>query len=345
MFPAFPPLVFEPLFRSYLWGGRNLATKLQKNLPAEGIWAESWEIVDHPQGQSIVESGPWQGWSLGQLVQEHPTAILGNRYNSSIRSALPAEAISRFPLLLKYLDCQNVLSVQVHPDDAYGSQMKVPDLGKTEAWYIIDAQPGSVLYAGLKEGVSRTDLEQAIRFGKTQDCLHVLSPSPGDCIFIPAGTVHALGAGLVVAEIQQASDCTFRLYDWDRVDASGSSRPLHIEQALEVIDFDRGPVDPIRTDSIGIDRIETLVQCDKFRLMRLSKPQSYELDLSTCNVIAVPQGTASLETPHGQIELRMGQSALVPHACGQAKVTLSSDSTVLVAEPVSASVPPEGGSQ
>jgi mannose-6-phosphate isomerase len=256
---------------------------------------------------------------------------------------LPAEAISRFPLLLKYLDCQNVLSVQVHPDDAYGSQMKTPDLGKTEAWYIIDAQPGSLLYAGLKQGVSRTDLEQAIRLGRTQDCLHVLSPSPGDCIFIPAGTVHALGAGLVVAEIQQASDCTFRLYDWDRVDASGSSRPLHIQQALEVIDFDRGPVDPIKPVSAGVAMGEKLVHCDKFRLTRLSKPESYELDLSTCNVIAVPRGTATLDTNHGQIELRIGQSALIPHACGQAKLTLGSDTTVLVAEPALGSEPSLGG--
>lgn len=337
MFQAFPPLVFAPLFRSYLWGGRRLATKLGKNLPAEGIWAESWEIVDHPQGQSIVQAGPWQGWSLGQLVQEHPVAILGSRSYSSIGSARPAEAISRFPLLLKYLDCQNVLSVQVHPDDAYGSQMRTPDLGKTEAWYIIDAQPGSLLYAGLKDGVSQADLAQAIRAGKTEDCLHALRPSPGDCIFIPAGTVHALGAGLVVAEIQQASDCTFRLYDWDRVDASGSPRPLHIEQALEVIDFDRGPVDPILPVSRGVGLGEKLVDCDKFRLTRLSQSASYELDLSTCQIVAVPQGTATLETDHGQIELLTGQSALVPHACGQAKLTVGCDTTVLAAQPVFAS--------
>ena len=189
----FPPLRFQPIFRSYLWGGRNLESELKKPLPSEGIWAESWEIVDHPQAQSIVSDGPWTQWSLGELVKQHRHSILGPSANH------PA----RFPLLLKYLDCQNVLSVQVHPDDAYGATLPTPDLGKTEAWVILATNPGAKLYAGLKSGVTKSILRDAIDKGTTESCLHVINPQPGDCIFIPAGTVHALGAGLLVAEIQQ----------------------------------------------------------------------------------------------------------------------------------------------
>lgn len=333
MFPAFPPLVFEPLFRSYLWGGRGLATKLRKNLPAEGIWAESWEIVDHPQGQSVVASGPWQGWTLGRLLTEHRQAILGERAPAPAGSPALAAQIARFPLLLKYLDCQNVLSVQVHPDDAYGLKMTTPDLGKTEAWYIIDAQPGSLLYAGLKKDVSREELALAIRDGKTEDCLHAIEPQAGDCVFIPAGTVHALGSGLLVAEIQQASDCTFRLFDWNRVDNAGNPRPLHIDQALEVIDFQRGPVGCVTPRPLENPGACELVDCDKFRLTRFNQNGSYPLELSTCCIVAVPHGTANIQTLFGQVELTAGQSALIPQACQKADLILESDSIVLVAEP------------
>ena len=340
MFPAFPPLVFEPLYRSYLWGGRRLATKLGKNLPAEGIWAESWEIVDHPQGQSVVASGPWQGLSLGRLIDEYRQDILGSDFPLPTGDHQLPNNLSRFPLLLKYLDCQNVLSVQVHPDDTYGMQMSTPDLGKTEAWYIIDAQPDSVLYAGLKEGVTRESLAQAIRMGRTEDCLHAIRPAAGDCIFIPAGTVHALGAGLLVAEVQQASDCTFRLYDWNRVDATGAARPLHIEQALEVIDFERGPVGQVTPQPFADSSARELVACDKFRLVSLGESSTHLLELPTCKIVAVPQGTAAIATEFGEVHLSAGQSALVPHACREAKVVVASDSVVLVAEPIRATSNP-----
>ena len=338
MFPAFPPLVFEPLYRSYLWGGRRLASKLRKNLPVEGIWAESWEIVDHPQGQSVVKNGDWQGWTLGRLLSEHREAILSPESQVNLEGSEGRPHVSRFPLLLKYLDCQNVLSVQVHPDDAYGLQMASPDLGKTEAWYIIDAEPGSVLYAGLKPNVSRKDLADAIQAGKTEECLHAIYPKAGDCIFIPAGTVHALGAGLLVAEIQQASDCTFRLYDWNRVDVAGKSRPLHIDQALEVIDFEQGAIERVSARQVPDRNTQELVDCDKFRLVRFDRPSRYALDLPTCRIVTVPKGTATIETSHGSIELRAGDSALSPQACAQASLVVGPDTTVLAAEPVFGSV-------
>jgi mannose-6-phosphate isomerase len=334
VFQEFPPLRFHPIFRSYLWGGRRLATDLNKNLPEEGIWAESWEIVDHPQAQSLVAEGPWQDWSLGKLMETYPASIVGP--NATI---VQDSKSLRFPLLLKYLDCQNVLSVQVHPDDAYGATLSSPDLGKTEAWVILARSPGARVYAGLRPGITKQTLREAIATGRTEECLHSFEPCVGDCIFIPAGTVHALGAGLLVAEIQQASDCTFRLFDWNRVDQDGKPRPLHIEQALEVIDFERGPVQPIRfsTDRIstsedGADvESEVLVRCDKFCLERFRQPGLIRFAPGTFRIVTVPHGAARLESALGAIDLAKGESALIPFSCSSTSLVVQQDSSVLVA--------------
>jgi mannose-6-phosphate isomerase len=334
LFQEFPPLRFQPIFRSYLWGGRRLATDLHKNLPEEGIWAESWEIVDHHQAQSIVAEGPWRDWSLGKLMETFPASLIGPNAN-------PVENAKsqRFPLLLKYLDCQNVLSVQVHPDDAYGATLSTPDLGKTEAWVILACSPGARVYAGLRPGVTKQLLREAIATGRTQECLHSFEPRVGDCIFIPAGTVHALGAGLLVAEIQQASDCTFRLFDWNRVDQDGKPRPLHIEQALDVIDFERGPVEPIRSSTDEIATMENgaevasevLVRCDKFCLERFGQPGTNRFAPGTFRIVTVPHGAARLESDLGTIELATGESALIPFSCPSTSLVVQHDSTALVA--------------
>jgi mannose-6-phosphate isomerase len=334
LFQEFPPLRFQPIFRSYLWGGRRLATDLHKNLPKEGIWAESWEIVDHPQAQSIVAEGPWRDWSLGKLMENFPESLIGPDAND------PQNAKSRrFPLLLKYLDCQNVLSVQVHPDDAYGATLASPDLGKTEAWVILACSPGARVYAGLKRGITKKILRESIELGRTEECLHSIEPRVGDCIYIPAGTVHALGAGLLVAEIQQASDCTFRLFDWNRVDQDGKPRPLHIEAALDVIDFERGPVDPIRPSADGIAAsdapgeapFEVLVRCDKFCLERFPQAGTFRFSPGTFRIVTVPKGSARLESDLGSIELATGESAFIPFSCPSTSLIVQQGSIVLVA--------------
>lgn len=322
MFPPDQPLRFQPLFRSYIWGGNRLSKSLGKKLPDDGIWAESWEIVDHREGESVVDSGPFEGWTLRKLIQHFPIEILGEN--------TPNE---RFPLLLKYLDCQRVLSVQVHPNDAYGAQMPQPDRGKTEAWYVIEAEPDSVLYAGLKPGVGRSDLENAIASGKTEECLHVLRPQVGDCVFIPAGTVHALGAGLVVAEIQQASDCTFRLYDWNRVDKDGQPRPLHVQQALQVIDFESGPVHFAPRTSTPTPNECLLVACDKFRLMESRSTQPTKLPTNDFAIVTIPRGVAQIQTETSTINLSRGDSILIPAACATANMQLGEDSIALIATP------------
>ncbi len=315
------PLVFAPIFRSYLWGGDNLQKILHKSLPDSGIWAESWEIVDHGADQSVVTSGEFKGSTLHQLIEQYRDSLLGRRSNS----AYPA-----FPLLLKYLDCNNVLSVQVHPDDAYALKMNPPDLGKTEAWYIVDAKPNSVLYAGLKKGVSKAMLEDAVSKGTTEACLHTVHPRAGDCIFIPAGTVHALGSGLIVAEIQQASDTTFRLFDWNRVDANGKSRPLHIEQALDVIDFERGPVGLIRQSS-SVQSRTNLVTCDKFVLDRLAAGEHQVMLNDSFAIVTVPEGSAEIQSGGGSLHLTQGQTTLLPASIERVNLVVHDAATVLLA--------------
>ena len=315
------PLRFEPVFRSYLWGGQRLRDHLNKAVPAEDIWAESWEVVDHGKDQSLVAEGPWQGWSLGKLIQEFPKEILGEGYVGN-----------GFPLLLKYLDCNRVLSVQVHPDDRYAQQMPTPDLGKTEAWYVIQAEPGSKIYAGLKPGVTKSELANSLEKGLVEPLLHVLYPQAGDCVFIPAGTVHALGEGLLVAEIQQASDTTFRLFDWNRVGPDGLPRPLHIRESLEVIQFDMPTVEFCSTKKDARTGIELLVSCDKFVLERVEGKRMVDIpNDNRFRLVTIPQGTASLLTDSVPFHLTKGQSALLPACRGSTQLDLSDDSTVLLA--------------
>jgi mannose-6-phosphate isomerase len=314
------PLIFAPLFRSYIWGGTRLKSVLHKPVPDDGIWAESWEIVDHGKDQSIVSEGEWAGRSLRELIELHPEAMLGNGASST----------SGFPLLLKYLDCQRVLSVQVHPDDTYAKKMTPPDLGKTEAWYVIDATADALLYAGLKPSVTSGDLKQAVERGESDQCLHSFHPKPGDCVFIPAGTLHALGAGLIVAEIQQASDTTFRLFDWNRVDKDGQPRTLHIAQALDVTDFARGPVDAVKLTSSELEGQRLLVDCDKFRLFEIHSSTAIAQD-GQFKIVTVVKGGCELQWTNGKRSLSLGQTALLPAACQPVQLQVQLGSTVLMA--------------
>lgn len=303
------PLLTRPVFQDYIWGGRRLGTELGKEIPDDGQWAESWEVVDHAQQQSVIANGHLAGQELGQIAKAHAGWLLGD------------EKLTQVPLLLKYLDCNRVLSVQVHPDDTYAQAMAVPDLGKTEAWYILAAEPGAKLYAGLNAGVGPAELSAALATGSVEECLHVIEPTAGDCVFIPAGTVHALGAGLLVAEIQQASNTTFRLFDWKRLGNDGQPRPLHIEQSLEVIDFDDGPrqlQQPVRIDEYR----ENLVTCDKFVLDRVSgSGGSIPLqNAGHMHFVTSPASAVTLSWAGGQQELSKGQSAILPAAMPEASL-------------------------
>ena len=191
-----------------------MQTVLGKPIGPGDDYAESWEVADHGADQSIVDFGPLAGTTLGELVLGRGDELVGPKGTVPYPQA-------RFPLLVKFLDAKQVLSVQVHPNDEQAAKQTPPDLGKTEAWVMLATEPGSKIYAGLRPGVDRAQLEAAIRDGTCERLLHSFEPKPGDCVFIPAGTVHAIGQGLLVAEIQQSSDTTFRLFDWNRTGADG----------------------------------------------------------------------------------------------------------------------------
>jgi mannose-6-phosphate isomerase len=230
------PLRFKPIFKPAIWGGRRLADMFP-GAPAEGPIGEAWVLSDQGDDVSVVADGPLQGTTLRELMRDRREELLGP-------SLVHHET---FPLLLKIIDARENLSVQVHPNDKLAQSLAGVPRGKTEAWVVLHAELGSRIYAGLKEGVDRPRLERAIADGTVADCLHSFEPTVGDCVYLPAGTVHALGGGITVFEVQQTSDTTYRLFDWNRVDKkTGEARQLHISEALECIRYRGGPVGPTK---------------------------------------------------------------------------------------------------
>ena len=219
------PLIFRSLPKERIWGGRKLETGWGKTLPDGVPVGESWEISDRPEGQSVVAEGPWAGTSLRELMELHGTALMGR----------PVAQGERFPWLIKILDCRDDLSLQVHPPAA-----KAPALGgepKTEMWYFADADPGAQIYVGFRGGVTREEFVRRLDDGSVAECFHRHPIRSGDAMFLPSGRAHALGAGNLVFEIQQNSDTTYRVFDWNRTGLDGKPRELHREPALESIDF------------------------------------------------------------------------------------------------------------
>ena len=255
------PLRFEPFFRPMIWGGRRIARFLGKNLPTLEAYGESWEVSDHVLHASRLTTASHFGVTLRQLMMQRRLEMLG----------AAADRFVAFPWLIKILDANDWLSVQVHPDAIAVQKLWPGESAKTEAWYVLDADPTSRIYAGLKPGIGPQQLHTALKDGAVTDCLHSFTPLTGDCVFIPAGTVHALGGGVLIAEIQQTSDATFRLFDWNRLDAKGRPRALHVEESFASIHWDQGPIEPIR----ATDHRRPLVSCQYFELERLQSSASF----------------------------------------------------------------------
>jgi mannose-6-phosphate isomerase len=218
------PLIFRPIFMERIWGGRQLESKFGKSLPPKAQIGESWEIVDRPEAQSVVAWGPLKDETLHELWTEHREPIFGNVPDAP-----------RFPLLIKLLDAHEKLSLQVHPPEMVASIVRGEP--KTEFWYVAAADTGAELFLGFREPITRDRFEKALRNGTAADHVHKIRVKPGDTAFLPAGRFHGLGAGNLLIEIQQNSDTTYRVFDWNRVDDKGKPRQLHIEQALQCIDF------------------------------------------------------------------------------------------------------------
>lgn len=260
------PLRLDPIFQYRLWGGRRLANLLNARLPA-GPVGEAWILSDRDDHASHVTNGAFKGQTIQELLKQFPEQMMGKL----------EEDFPRFPLLLKFLDARQMLSVQVHPSDTQTDLLPAGETGKTEAWVVLEAGPEGRICAGLKAGTTAEQLVAAISNNSVADHLRCLNPKPGDAVFIPAGTVHTLG-DVVVFEVQQNSDVTFRLYDWDRVDAeTGHRRALQVDEALASIDFGEsaaGLVTPM-LEATGYVRRERLFQCDLFHVWRLRGQSSF----------------------------------------------------------------------
>ncbi len=301
------PFFFRPIFKERIWGGRNLERLYKKELPAKIPIGESWEISDRSGDESVIANGPLAGNTIGWLMTNHREDLLG--------SAKPAPS-GRFPLLIKILDAQEKLSLQVHPPAAKATQLGGEP--KTEMWYIADAAADADLFVGLKLGTTRTEFEKRIQDGTVAECFPRVPVKKDDAMFLPSGRVHAIGAGNVIFEIQQNSDTTYRVFDWNRVDAEGKPRELHVEKSLASIDFYDFEPPLVSSEFIehnGISRRELtrdpLFSVDCFKI---DAGKKIDFPTGTMQIVGVLEGELSIETDKTNLVLRAGQFCLIP-AC------------------------------
>ena len=327
------PFTFKPIFKERVWGGRRLETLFNKALPPGQPIGESWEISDRPDDASVIANGPLAGHDLHWLMQHHERDLLG---------AARSQA-GRFPLLIKILDALDTLSLQVHPPAA-----KAAALGgepKTEMWFLADAAPEACLHVGLRRGVTRADFERRVGDGTVAECFHRLPVCAGDAMFLPSGRVHAIGAGCVIFEIQQNSDTTYRVFDWNRFGLDGRPRATHVQESLASIDFEdfEPALLPHSAVSEQAARVRPLVQYPLFRVEHISLPGGQTLDLAGDRAViigllkgrlAIRSAAAQVATlPGSAVELTPGGFALVPAVALPTRLAAVEDSAFLRALP------------
>lgn len=304
------PITFTPLYMQRVWGGRELERVYGRQLPDKTQpYGESWEIVDRENEQSIVDSGPYAGKSLHKLWTKHREEIFGKGYDHH----------PRFPILIKILDARDDLSIQVHPPVALAAFLNGEP--KTEMWFIADCDPNAKLYVGLKHGITREAFERAIENGTVAECVHAISPSPGESIFIASGRLHAIGAGFLIHEIQQNSDTTYRVFDWNRLGLDGKPRELHVKESLASIDFN--DLEPAMDHPHG----ETLAACEYFKTDRKLLNAGDSLnnpDAEKFSIISVVDG--ALNSANGR-HFTKGQFILMPR--GSSQLSAEENSTIL----------------
>lgn len=309
------PLFFQPIYMERVWGGRGLETKLGRTLPGGRPIGESWEIVDRPEACSIIAGGEFDGLSLRKAIEQAGDRIMGSGYDAS----------KPFPILVKWLDCQQRLSLQVHPPATIA-----PILGgepKTENWYIADCEPDAALLAGLKAGVTRRQFETALAENALEPLVHRIPSAPGDSLFVYSGRIHAIDAGNLILEIQQNSDTTYRVYDWGRTGLDGQPRQLHVEQSLKSIDFNDFEPESLR--AAKGERI--LADCVEFHLHKYDlKPGAAPLHFAAGEqprILSVAQGVVADDATG--LELRRGDNVLLPCA-GEFSFTAPENATLLI---------------
>jgi mannose-6-phosphate isomerase len=307
--PTLYPLRFEPIYQYRLWGARRLGGLLSAPLPGDGPIGEAWILADRDDHRSLVANGPLKGRNIQDLIKQFPEEMLGKLAGHS----------HRFPLLLKFLDVSKTLSVQVHPPDAYKELIPPGETGKTEAWVVLQTGPEARIYAGLKPGTNAEALRQSITQGTVSERLVDFIPKVGDAVLIPAGTVHAL-SDVVVFEVQENSDVTFRLFDWNHVDPeTNRPRPLQIDEALACINFERGAVGPKTpvTEATGPIVRERLVQCDHFGVWRIHGDAPFSVGAASLpRVLVCLAGRGELEQGGVDCSFAQGDVVFLPAVIG-----------------------------
>jgi mannose-6-phosphate isomerase len=317
------PLTFEPIFKERVWGGRRIEELYGKKLPPGLRIGESWEITDRPEGVSCIANGPLAGRDLRWLMENHRRELLGDAKAPD----------GRFPLLVKILDAQDKLSLQVHPPAALANELKGEP--KTEMWFIADAAPGADLFVGLKRGVTRGQFEEKLRAGTVAECFHRLEVRRGDVMFLPSGRVHAIGAGNVIFEIQQNSDTTYRVFDWGRVGLDGKPREMHLEQAMRSIDFnDFEP--PLQPNPFCDERTaqHPLVEHELFHVtaVQLVANETMTLPGGMMHILGVADGGVTLSADGYVLPLKPGAFCLLPACLNVTTLSVPTSARFLIAQ-------------
>ena len=314
------PLKFKPILKEKIWGGSKLNTFLHKDSDSNQV-GESWEISDVEGDFSIVAKGDLQGKTLRSLIEKYQSELVGKSIYEHFQN--------KFPLLIKFIDAKENLSVQLHPDDVLAKK-RHNSFGKTEMWYIMQADEGCGIIVGFKDGVSVEDYENSLKNNSIEDLLNFEEVNPGDTFFIKPGLIHAIGKGVVLAEIQQTSDITYRVYDYNRTDDEGNSRQLHTEEAKEAIDFEAN--DEYKIDYTSKENNKTsLVENQYFKTKQIKLSQELTLDYSSTDSFVIYmniEGDTKVSTDRGDEVLKAGETLLIPACIDEVKIT-SNNSTLL----------------
>ncbi len=304
------PLKFDPIYKQIIWGGTNISRYFHRDILLDKV-AESWELCCCDDGASIVSSGALKGMSLQNLIIKYRGKLLGNQIYQKFGT--------RFPLLIKIIDANENLSVQVHPDDAYAKANGEKN-GKNELWYILDAKENSQLVYGVIKNESKNDFMKAISEDKIEQTLNRVDVSPGDFFYVPAGKVHAILSGILIAEIQQNSNTTYRIYDWGRVDKDGKGRPLDMSKALDVIDF-KSQNQPVSCAQIANNqnyRIDTIFKSENFNLDKISVHRQYKSQMIGSFIIFMCiKGSGVILYDGGTCDLIFGETVFFPACLGE----------------------------
>ncbi len=304
---VFYPLIFKPIYKAKLWGGHRIAAMFHREVPAGSHIGESWELSDRPDDNSTVADGAFAGMTLAELRARYPQEMFGD---------LAGECQGSFPLMVKFIDAEDPLSLQVHPDNRY-AQRHENDAGKTEAWYIVDAMPGATVTRGFKAGVTQEKAARALQQGKIEAHVYTFGVEKGDAVFLPAGTLHGVSGGVFLAEIAQNSDVTYRVHDYGRTDGKGQARPLHVQQAIDVLSFrDPGPptLKPVKVEPLHY----RLLVSDVFSMYKYDfREPVHDFSLKRCRIFCNLQGHGTIISPEGlfeDVDFHPGTTIFMPAA-------------------------------